>query len=158
MTDRKPPGMSFESWVDRQIREAAERGAFENLPGAGKPIPDLGQPQNDNWWIRGYLRKEGLPSDVLLPPSLRLARDAERLPATLADLRTEDEVRAAIRKLNARIASYVRAPSAPQVQVRPADEDAAVDRWRAAQAPAPAEREPEKPAERPRWWRRISAP
>jgi len=31
VTDRKPPGMSFETWVDNQIRTAQEAGAFENL-------------------------------------------------------------------------------------------------------------------------------
>jgi hypothetical protein len=151
--------VSFESWVERQIREATERGVFENLPGAGKPIPDLGQPHGENWWIRGYLRKEGLPADALLPLSLRLARDAERLPEILAALRTEDEVRAAIRTLNARVASYVRAPSAPPVQVRPVDEDAALDHWRGGRTPAPAAAEPapERPARRMSWWRRIIA-
>lgn len=44
MTDRKPSGASFESWIDRQIREARERGDFDNLPGAGKRIPGLDQP------------------------------------------------------------------------------------------------------------------
>jgi DnaJ family protein C protein 28 len=28
----------WESWVDQQIREAQERGEFDNLPGTGKPI------------------------------------------------------------------------------------------------------------------------
>jgi Domain of unknown function (DUF1992) len=42
MTERKPPDLSFTSWIDRQINEAAERGAFDNLPGAGKPLPDAG--------------------------------------------------------------------------------------------------------------------
>ena len=28
----------WESWVDEQIREAQERGEFDNLPGRGKPI------------------------------------------------------------------------------------------------------------------------
>ena len=40
MTERKPPGMSFTSWIDQQINEATERGLFDNLPGAGKPLPD----------------------------------------------------------------------------------------------------------------------
>jgi len=31
------PG-DWEKWVDQQIREAQERGAFDNLPGRGKPI------------------------------------------------------------------------------------------------------------------------
>ena len=28
----------WESWIDQQIREAQARGAFDNLPGKGKPI------------------------------------------------------------------------------------------------------------------------
>ena len=40
MTERKPPGVSWESWFEEQIRQAQEAGAFENLPGAGKPLPD----------------------------------------------------------------------------------------------------------------------
>jgi len=30
------------TWVDLQIRQAQERGEFDNLPGAGKPIEGLG--------------------------------------------------------------------------------------------------------------------
>lgn len=52
MTERRPPGMAFETWIDRQVREAEERGAFDNLPGAGKPIPDLHKPYDENWWIK----------------------------------------------------------------------------------------------------------
>jgi Domain of unknown function (DUF1992) len=37
MTQRKPPGTSWETWIDAQIRVATEAGAFDNLPGAGKP-------------------------------------------------------------------------------------------------------------------------
>ena len=31
-------GLTWQSWVDRQIREAQERGEFENLPGMGQPL------------------------------------------------------------------------------------------------------------------------
>jgi len=41
MTEQKPPGMSWESWIDQQIREAREAGLFDNLPGAGKPLANL---------------------------------------------------------------------------------------------------------------------
>jgi hypothetical protein len=41
MTQRKPPGTSWETWIDQQIREAEEAGAFDNLVGKGKPIADL---------------------------------------------------------------------------------------------------------------------
>ena len=40
--------MAYERPVDRAIREAAERGAFDNLPGSGKPLPDTG-PADDLW-------------------------------------------------------------------------------------------------------------
>ncbi len=38
MTERKPPEISFASWIDQQINEAAERGAFDNndRPMAGR--------------------------------------------------------------------------------------------------------------------------
>jgi DnaJ homolog subfamily C member 28 len=31
-------GQSWESWIDGQIQEAAARGAFEDLPGRGRPL------------------------------------------------------------------------------------------------------------------------
>mgnify|MGYP001616329475 FL=1 len=38
--------MQFENWIDRQIREAMERGAFDHLPGAGQPI---GLDTSEDW-------------------------------------------------------------------------------------------------------------
>jgi DnaJ family protein C protein 28 len=35
--DPRQPG-DWEKWVDQQIREAQERGEFDNLPGTGKPL------------------------------------------------------------------------------------------------------------------------
>jgi hypothetical protein len=43
MTERKPAGRSWETWIEAQIRVAMESGAFDNLPEAGKPLPNLGQ-------------------------------------------------------------------------------------------------------------------
>jgi hypothetical protein len=125
-----------ESLVDQQIRRAAERGDFDNLPGMGKPLPGWGRPDDDLWWIRGYVRREGLSTDALLPPSLRLAKEIERLPETVRHLTTEAEVRAAARDLNQRIAAHLRAPTGPSVPVRPVDPDRVVAQWRAAAEPA----------------------
>ncbi len=36
---RRVPFRNFESWIDRQIRQAQERGDFDNLRGHGKPLP-----------------------------------------------------------------------------------------------------------------------
>ncbi|MBW3648094.1 MAG: DUF1992 domain-containing protein, partial [Actinobacteria bacterium] len=55
MTERKPAGVSFESWVERQLREARERGSFDDLPGTGKPL----QPASfdELAWVREKLRR-----------------------------------------------------------------------------------------------------
>ena len=47
-----------ESWIDRQIREAAERGEFDNLPGAGKPIPNRNELVDADWWIKQWIERE----------------------------------------------------------------------------------------------------
>jgi hypothetical protein len=44
MTERKPAGTSWETWIDAQIPVATQAGVFDNLPGAGKPLPNLDQP------------------------------------------------------------------------------------------------------------------
>ncbi|MGH3204980.1 MAG: DUF1992 domain-containing protein, partial [Streptosporangiaceae bacterium] len=89
MTERKPPDLSFTSWIDRQINEAAERGAFDNLPGAGKPLPKRTDADAAQAWLRDYLRREGVSADELLPTPLKLRKETERLAETVQDLRSE---------------------------------------------------------------------
>lgn len=122
---------SRESMVERKIREAQERGAFDDLPGRGEPLRGLHVADDENWWIRGFVERHGLQNDALLPTPLRLRKEVERLPATVRDLPTEDAVRDVVRALNERIAAYIRTPTGPQVAVRPASADAVVARWRA---------------------------
>ena len=105
MTERKPREMTFASWVDQQVSEAAERGAFDNLPGAGKPISRRG---GTDAWLQDYLRREGVSADELLPTPLRLRKEIERLTETVQDLRSEDEVRAVVKGLNRRIVEWRR--------------------------------------------------
>jgi hypothetical protein len=155
--------MTFASWVDRQVREAEERGAFDNLPGAGKPISRRG---GTDAWLQDYLRREGVSADELLPTPLRLRKEVERLTETVQDLRSEDEVRELVKGLNRRIAEWRRIPDGPPVYLRLVAEDAMVTRWRNARrapsalAPAPAPpggQDPDSPPRRPRWWRRRRA-
>jgi hypothetical protein len=49
-----------EDLVERRIREAQARGEFENLPGAGKPIPDLDEPNDQLVWLRNWMKREGI--------------------------------------------------------------------------------------------------
>jgi hypothetical protein len=129
------PLSRYESVVDQQIRMAQERGEFDNLPGTGKPLPGRGRPDDELWWVKGYLRREGLSTESLLPTSLRLAKEIERLPETVRDLPSEQAVRERVGELNRRIAEYLRAPSGPAVRVGPVDADAVVARWRAERLP-----------------------
>ncbi|WP_067666249.1 J-domain-containing protein [Nocardia miyunensis] len=144
MTERKPAGMTYESWLDKQIREATERGEFDDLPGAGKPLPDAGQRYDENWWLNDYLRREGVTGDGVLPPSLLLRRDVERLPDAVRAMNSEQQVREHVSELNARIIEWLRMPHGPQVNVRPVKADEVVARWRARRQPAAR---PERPAD-----------
>ena len=152
MTERKPREISFASWVDQQIAEAAERGAFDNLPGAGQPIPRRGGTEA---WLQDYLRREGVSADELLPTPLRLRKEIERLGGTVGDLNSEDEVREAVRSLNRQIVDWRRNPTGPPVYLRLVDEEAMVARWREEArrrppAPAPAGRPHPDPRPGPR--------
>lgn len=116
MTERKPPGVSYESWVDRQIREAAERGAFTDLPGAGKPLPGKGEPYDENWWVKRKLEQEKVS---FLPPSLQLRRDVEQAHEQALSARTEAEARQVLEAINERIRESHRfTPAGPPVLLR----------------------------------------
>jgi len=137
MTDRKPAEMTFTSWVDKQIAEATERGAFDNLPGTGKPIPHHGDEDAGQAWLREYLRKEGVSAEALLPPPLRLRKAIDRLGQAVPTMASERDVRDAVAELNHEIREWRRIPLGPPVFVPLVGEDAMVSRWRAAQ-PGPA--------------------
>lgn len=94
--------LRFESWIDRQVREATERGEFDNLPGAGKPLGDLGRPGEDpDWWARRKLAKEDLRG--AMPGPLAVRREKQDIAQTLADVRDEATARAIVDDLNQRI-------------------------------------------------------
>ena len=71
------PVSGYESWIDRQIREAQERGEFDDLPGAGKPIKGLTGRQDENWWVKGLMERENLAP--VLPTSLSLRKESQSL-------------------------------------------------------------------------------
>ena len=128
MTKRKPPGVSFETWIDRQIREATDRGEFDDLPGAGKPIPDLDKPHDDAWWIKEKLRRENLS---YLPPAAALRKKAERALAEVSQAKSEGEVRAIVTAINEKIAEAIKKPpSGPPVDIVPFDVEGVVRDWR----------------------------
>jgi hypothetical protein len=128
VTARKPPGVGFEAWVERQIREATERGEFDDLPGAGKPIPDLDEPHDELWWVKRKLRRENFS---YLPPTIALRKEAEEALEAATQAATESEVREIVAAINRRIVDGNRkAASGPPLNLTPFDADRVVQRWR----------------------------
>ncbi|MFW6598709.1 DUF1992 domain-containing protein [Propionibacteriaceae bacterium Y2011] len=124
-----------ESWADRVVREATERGEFSNLPGEGKPISGLDK-RDDDWWVKGMLERERI--SMPLPPSLQLRKDVAELPEQLADVRREDDAREIIEALNDRIRdSHRRRLDGPVIHVGLVDVEQSLARWREARRTRP---------------------
>ncbi len=130
MTERKPQGMTFGSWIDQQISEAQERGAFDNLPGAGKPLPRGRAEFDGHAWALDWVRREGGSPEDCLPTPLRLRKEIERLNDEVPKLRSEQQVRDLIDDLNKRITAWRRLPvDGPPVFVPLVDAEAMVRLW-----------------------------
>jgi len=136
MTERKPRGTSFTSWIDQQIADAEKRGLFDNLPGAGKPLnlKPSGDGDYGQAWMRDYARREGVSPEEFLPTPLKLRREVERLAEAVEEMRSEAEVRETVADLNRRIVEWRRIPVGPPIHVRLVSVDEMVNRWRSAQA------------------------
>jgi len=130
MTERKPQGMSFRSWIDQQVNDAAERGAFDNLPGTGKPLR-RGETDNPDAWVLDWVRREGVSTEELLPTPLRLRKQAARLADSVPECASEQEVRECVAELNDRIMEWRRLPIGPPIFVPLVDSEAMVAKWRA---------------------------
>src|SRR5580693_231166 len=162
MTERKPRAMSWTSWIDQQIDEAKERGAFDNLPGAGRPLPDRGDEDWGQAFLREWVQREGVPVEDMLPPPLKLRKQAELLAQRGPGMRCEQDVRDAVAALNQEIMDWRRIPVGPPIFVPLVDEEKMIGRWRETHPvpppPAPeADAGPRAAGQGPRrrpWWRR----
>ncbi|ROS75314.1 DUF1992 domain-containing protein [Cellulomonas sp. PhB143] len=163
-------------WVERQIREAMERGEFDDLPLAGRPIPGLDS-RDPDWWLKNLVRRENITG--VAPEAIQLRKDDAVLDARLDGLLTEAEVRAAVEEFDARVVAARRQLlGGPPVVTPPRDVEGEVARWHerrrardaarraAAEAARAAEArrlEAEQEARRAararrlsgRWWRRT---
>jgi Domain of unknown function (DUF1992) len=135
MTKRKPPGTSWETWIDAQIRVATEAGACDNLPGAGKPLPNLGQEHDPLWWVKQLVQREQIST---LPPSLELLRKVEMELAAIEKLHDEATVRHRVAALNVEIAKVnATVVEGPPTRLGTLDVDQVVARWRRARSANP---------------------
>lgn len=128
MTGRKPAGETWESRVDRQIREGQERGEFDDLPGSGKPLPGLHGGDDELWWARKKLKREKLS---YLPPTLHVRRELEMVREQIARADSEEEVRRILAGINERIRDVNRTSlEGPPSTLMPLDEERTIDEWR----------------------------
>jgi hypothetical protein len=130
MTERKPAGMSFETWVDTQISQAQARGSFDDLAGAGKPLPRRTPDESTYAWVIDKARQENIDVLGMLPPALALRKEREDLPRRVLALPSEDAVRALVADFNERVELFWRRPQeGPAVPVGLADVDTLVAVW-----------------------------
>jgi hypothetical protein len=120
-------------WVDMQVRRAMERGDFDDLPGAGKPIKGLGSTHDPDWWVKSLVEREKITG--VLPPALALRKEDAELDTTLDRETTEDGVRRAVADFNRRVVEARRQlTGGPPVVTPTRDEDGEVAAWRARRA------------------------
>ncbi|WP_246060712.1 DUF1992 domain-containing protein [Nocardioides dongxiaopingii] len=144
-------------WVDEQVRRAMERGEFDDLPGAGKPIEGLGGDHDPDWWLKKLVERENI---AVLPMSVQLRKEDADLDDRLDKIAFEAEVRRVLVDFNQRVvAARYRAPEGPPLVTMPRDVDATVAAWagrreeRRAAARARAEQAASEAQPR-RWWQR----
>ncbi len=145
-------------WVDLLVQRAIERGEFDGLPGAGKPIDDLGTTHDPDWWLKRFIEREQITG--FLPPALSLRVEDARLDDVLDAESTERRVRELLEDFNARVLDARRQlQGGPPVITPTRGVDAEVVAWRQRRAArrARVEHAPAvDPAARPRsWWRRL---
>ena len=130
MTERKPTGLSWESWTEKQIEEGRRAGLFDGLDGAGRPIEGLDEPHDEQWWVKAKLRRENVD---YLPPTIAIRGERDVAVAAALDAADECEARRIVREINDRI-RYVNSHtvSGPPSTVWVVDEESVLERWRAA--------------------------
>lgn len=130
VSERRPPGLAWESWVEQQIRAAEADGLFDDLPGRGKPLPGIDDPHDELWWLKAKLRRE--PFTVRLPPQLQLRKDVDDFREALASVADEETVRQLVVNLNHRIREVNRTTVAgPPTTVAVLDVERVLETWRA---------------------------
>ncbi len=116
-------------WVDLQIQRAMERGEFDNLPGHGKPLGDLGSPEDRDWWLKKLIERERITG--VLPAALQLRKDDAELDAQLDREGSERQVREQVEDFNRRVVEARRQlQGGPPVVTPIRDVDTEIQRWR----------------------------
>jgi hypothetical protein len=88
-------------FIELSIVQAMRRGDFDDLPGAGKPLPNLHRTHDPNWWIRQKIERERLTG--LGPPALTLRTENAELDARLDAAPSQQAARELLEDFNRRV-------------------------------------------------------
>lgn len=137
--------------IETSIQQAIRRGDFDGLPGAGKPLENLGEHHDPDWWIRRKIERENLTG--LGPAAFLLRAEDGRLSDELDRLNREAEVRAVLVDFNRRVVEARRQLlGGPPVVTPLRDVDAEVAAWSERRAARWAVAEEPQARRRRRWW------
>lgn len=147
--------------IENAIQQAIRRGDFDDLPGAGKPLPGLTGTHDPDWWIRRKIERENLTG--LGPPALTLRTEDAEFAERVDRLASERAVREQVEDFNRRVREARRQLlGGPPVVTPTRDPDAEVAAWQErrrlrlqrAEEQRRAEAETESSRSRREWWRR----
>jgi hypothetical protein len=132
MTEQKPPGKSWRSWIEEQIQDAQREGQFDRLEGVGRPIPGIEAPYDPLWWVKKLLEREKIS---MLPLGLEVRAKVDKMLDAVWRVPTEAHVRERIGVINAEIARANRTAAAgPPTTLAPLDVDDVLTEWRRRRA------------------------
>jgi len=144
------------AWVEIQLQQAIRRGEFDNLPGAGKPIPGIDGPYDPDWWLKRLIERERI---TVLPPALALRKEDAEMNETLDRESSPEGVRRILEDFNARIIDARRQlQGGPPVITPLRDVDEQVAAWKKRRAERFARIKAatnNEPAPRSRWRRLL---
>jgi len=151
---RAPTDAERAAAAEVAIQQAMRRGDFENLPGAGKPLPGIGVDgrHDPDWWMRRKIEREQLRG--IGPVAYTLRTEDAGFDEKLDALHRPGEVRAAVEDFNTRVIEARRQLlGGPPVVTQLRDPDAEVAAWEQRRAArwAAAEPHPAEPPRRRRW-------
>ena len=137
-------------WVDLEVRRAIERGEFDDLPGAGRPLHGI-EDRDPDWWIKRLIEREQIS---VLPPALALRVEDERLEEVLDGTGSAERVREILEDFNSRVVEARRQlQGGPPVITGLRDVETEIAHWQRRRAARARARTSASPTPR-RWWRR----
>lgn len=92
------------TWIESHLEELAADGYFDDLPGSGRPIRDIGVEYSPTWWAERWMRRDATLRDSkeLRGRLVDDVQSALKLPGVDARRRLE-QIALAVNALNAEL-------------------------------------------------------